>query len=77
MVRLGSGLGAAVAATDAPPSSGVAPAAGVSRGAALAVHPMFWPCPRLGPSPNVTPLVGISGVQPKGCGPHAKVQPSA
>ena len=30
MDRLGSGLGAAVAATDVPPSSGVAPAAGVS-----------------------------------------------
>ena len=59
MVRPGSGLGAAVAATDVPPSSSVAPAAGVFRGAALAVHPMYGPALGLGPSSNVTPLVGI------------------
>ena len=59
MLQPGAGLVAAVAATDAPPSSSMAPAAGVSWGAALAVHPMYGLALGLGPSSNVTPLVGI------------------
>ena len=55
MVRPGAGLGAAVAATDVPPSSSMAPAAGVFRGAALAVHPMYGSALGLGPSLNVLP----------------------
>ena len=78
MVRLGSGLGAALAATDVPASSSVAPAAVVSWGAALAVHPMCWPCPRLGPSSAVAPLVGkFPGSSPRAVDPNAKVLPSA
>ena len=74
MVRAGAGLVAAVAKTDVPPSSSVAPAARVSRGGAVALHPMCWPSPRLGPSSTVAPLVGEgSGVQPKGCGPQCEV----
>ena len=61
MDQLGSVWGAVLTATDVPPFPSVAPAARVFRGAALAVHPMFWPCPRLGPSPNVTLQVGFLG----------------
>ena len=38
-------------------------------GSSLGCDPMFWPCPRLGPSSNVTLQVGFSGVQPKAVDP--------
>ena len=78
MVRAGAGLVAAVATTDAPPSTGVVPAARVSRGGAVALHPMCWPSPRLGPSSTMTPLVGkVPGSSPRAVDPNAKVLPSA
>ena len=75
MLRPGAGLGAAVAATDVPPFSSMAPAAGVFRGPALAVDPMHGSALGLGPSSNVTPLVGISGVQPKAVDPTHGLSP--
>ena len=43
----------------------------------MALHPMDWPCPRLGPSLNVALQVGFLGSSPRAVDPNAKVLPSA
>ena len=77
MAQPGSGLGAVLTATDVPLSSNVAPASGVFWGPALAVDPKYGSALGLGPSSNVTPLVGISGVQPKAVDPTRRFGPRA
>ena len=76
MDQAGAGLVAAVATTDAPPSTGVAPAAGMSRGGALVLHPTHRPCPRLGPSSTMAPLVGkVPGSSPRAVTPTRSLSP--